>query len=282
VVRHATSLLCIAALSTAALAAEHAGWFMNPAPRPAAAEAPFLARAVGLDEAEVGTVLLAELAQLRAAGGRDPGFRFTRAVYSGWRNRWATDYPKSDQQFAAVLARLTNVDASPLANPVRLDDPELRRYPFLYLVEPGYMTMTAAEVAGLRAYLDAGGFLVVDDFWGTREWANFEGEMRQVYPDRVIEELPLSHPLFSIFYRIDDIVQVPAINRAAGPTHEQDGYVPHVRGIFDDDGRLAVVINWNTDLGDAWEWAEQPHYPLRYSTYAFRMGVNLVVYALSH
>jgi hypothetical protein len=214
------------------------------------------------------------------------GFHFTRGAYSGYRrgrfSSWSTDYPKADQQFVSVLARLTNVDAYPGDNAIWLDDPELRRHPFLYLVEVGFMSLTEPEVRGLREYLLAGGFLIVDDFWGTRQWANFEEQMRRVLPEHAIVELPLDHPIFSIFYEIDEIIQVPAINRVWGPTHEQDGYVPHVRGIFDDAGRLMAIINWNTDLGDAWEWAEQPHYPLKYSTYAFRMGVNMVIYALSH
>jgi hypothetical protein len=224
----------------------------------------------------------------QADGRSAHSFAFTRAIYSsgmGGRrfNSWATDYPKADQQFLAVLTRLTNVDAYMLENAVRLDDPELRRYPFLYMLEVGYMGMTPSEVEGLRGYLEAGGLLMVDDFWGTQEWANFEYEMRRVFPDREIVDLPLDHPIFRIFYEIDEVVQVPAIgNIRRGFTHERDGYVPMVRGIFDDHGRLMVVIHWNTDLGDAWEWAEQPDYPLVYSTYAFRVGVNMVVWAMTN
>jgi hypothetical protein len=217
-------------------------------------------------------------------------FAFTRAIYTsgggmGWgrSNAWATDYPKADQQFLSVLTRLTNLDAYMAEHPVRLDDPELRRHPFVYLVEPGGMSLTAGEVTGLRGYLESGGFLVVDDFWGSREWANFEREMGRVLPSREIVDVPLTHPLFRIFYTIDEIVQVPAVNNIRrGRTHEQDGFVPHARGIFDDEGRLMVMINWNTDIGDGWEWAEQPDYPLVYSTYAFRIGVNMVVYAMTH
>jgi hypothetical protein len=215
-------------------------------------------------------------------------FALTRAIYSsgfdGRRfNSWATDYPKSDQQFVSVLKRLTSVSAYPLDNAMRLDDPDLRRFPFLYMVEVGSMNMTPAEVTGLRDYLLAGGFLMVDDFWGTQEWANFEREMRRVFPDREIVDLPLDHPIFRIFYEIDEVVQVPAIgNIRRGQTSERDGIVPYVRGILDDQGRLMVIIHWNTDLGDAWEWAEQPDYPLKYSTYAFRVGVNMVVWAMTN
>ena len=217
-------------------------------------------------------------------------FQFTRAMYSGgswgWGRRggaWATDFPEAEWHFTVVARRVTNLDAYREHNALRLDDPELRRFPFLYAVEVGHMSLTDAEVEGLRSYLLAGGFLVVDDFWGTEEWHRFERNIRRVFPDRAIEELTLEDELFRAFYRIDEIVQVPAINNVwRGRTWERDGYVPHVFGIRDDEGRLMVVINWNTDLGDAWEHADDARYPLQYSTYAFEMGVNLVVHAMSH
>lgn len=222
----------------------------------------------------------------------EPGhaFYFTRGVYTGGRGfrgagAWATDFPKADRQFLFVLSRLLRfLDAYEGENPVRLDDPELRRFPFLYVLEVGYMTLTDPEVEGLRAYLEAGGFLLVDDFWGTREWENFEREISRVLPGRPIVEIPLDHPIFHQFYDIDEILQVPNIGNAlrGGPTHERDGYVPHVRGIFDDDGNLMVAINWNTDLGDAWEWSENPGYPYEYSNFAYKMAVNFILYAMTH
>jgi len=219
-----------------------------------------------------------------------PEFYFTRAAYTSWRRGWGTqnwaiDYPKADRIFLSFIARLLpNIDAYDEEHPVLLDDPDLRRFPFLYAVEVGYMDLTPEEREGLRGYLEAGGFLVVDDFWGSREWANFEYQMSRVLPDRPIVDLPLDHPVFSSFYEIDEILQVPNVGqgRAGGPTYEQDGYVPVVRGIHDENGRLMVLINWNTDLGDAWEWADDPFYPLRYSTYAYQLGVNMIVYAMSH
>jgi hypothetical protein len=232
-----------------------------------------------------------------AAAGAGPergrgvhAFYFTRGMYTDWRGgfgrfgrAWATDYPKADQQFLTVLRRLTNLDAYASEHAMALDDPELRRYPFLYMLEVGYMDLRAPEVEGLRNYLLAGGFLFIDDFWGTREWQNFEEQMRRVLPEHPIRELPLEHPIFRTFYEIREILQVPAIgNIRRGRTWEQDGYEPAVRGIFDERGRLLVMINWNTDIGDAWEWAEQPDYPLKYSTFAYQMGVNAIVYAMSH
>jgi hypothetical protein len=107
--------------------------------------------------------------------------------------------------------------------------------------------------------------------------------MSLVFPDRPIVELGLDHPVFNTFYEIEEVLQVPAYGRFQyGGTSERDGFVPYVRGILDDDGRLMVMINWNTDMGDAWEWAEQPDYPLQFSTFAYQMGVNMIVYAMSH
>jgi len=224
---------------------------------------------------------------------RRPGsiheFYFTRAIYgsgiaSRWTPSWATDYPKADLQFLIGLKRLTNVDAYDFENAIELDDPNLRRFPFLYVLEVGYMGLTDQEVNGLRDYLLAGGFLMVDDFWGTWQWQNFEMEMQRVLPGLPIVDLPMDHPIFSMFYNIDEIVQVPnvGLGKAGGHTWEYDGYYPAVRGIFGDDGRLMVAINWNTDLGDAWEWADDPYYPLMFSTYAYEMGINIILYAMTH
>ena len=220
-------------------------------------------------------------------------FYFTRAVYrdystnSFWGRRqpsWAIDYPKADRQFLTVLKNLIDIDAYDRDNAVRLDDPRVRRYPFLYALEVGRMDMSDAEILGLRGYLEAGGFLVIDDFWGPREWANFEYQMSRVLPGFRIERLPLDHPIFNMVYDIEEIRQVPNVGQGTrgGPTWECRGCYPEVFGIHDENGRLMVVINWNTDLGDAWEWAENPYYPLEYSTFAYEMGVNMVVYGMSH
>ena len=215
-------------------------------------------------------------------------FYFTRAAYSGYRFRnflsWQVDFPKADRQFMMGVTRLTNVDSYAYENPVRLTDPNLNRYPFLYAVEVGYMSLTEPEVMGLRRYLQSGGFMVADDFWGTIEWENFESEMQRVLPAHRLVDVPLDHPIFHCFYDVTELVQVPNVAQGinGGPTWEKDGYNVGFRGIFDDKGRLMVVANWNTDIGDAWEWAENPYYPLKFSTHAYRMGVNFIVYAMSH
>jgi hypothetical protein len=229
------------------------------------------------------------------ASGPPREFHFTRAIYSpgggggffgyGRGGRaWCTDHPKAEEQFLEVLNRLTGVDAYRWGNAVHLDDPALRRYPILYMLEVGYMGMTQSEVEGLRGYLLAGGFLVVDDFWGTRELQNFEREIARVLPEYPMVDLPMDHPVYRTFYQVDEVVQVPAFRRNSdyARTWEQDGYEARNFGIFDDRGRLLVAVNWNTDLGDAWEWMEQPTYPLRFSTYAYQIGVNYIVYGMSN
>lgn len=215
-------------------------------------------------------------------------FYFARAIYGGGggyrRSSWSTDWPYADRWITNVLRRLTAVDVFPREHSVALDDPELRRFPFLYTLEVGYMSLRESEVEGLRNYLLAGGFLMVDDFHGTREWRNWEREIRRVLPEYEMVELPIDHEVFSSFYEIDEIVQVPVVSSGiwGGPTWESDVPDPYCLGIFDDDGRLMVVINWNTDIGDAWEHAEDPRYPLRYSTFAYQIAANLIIHAMTH
>jgi hypothetical protein len=232
--------------------------------------------------------------RVSAFGHDDPNgipneFYFTRAIYSGWgyggRSSWYTDYPKADLQFLVGLQRLMQIDAYPGDHAVQLTDPQLYRFPYLYIVEPGRsMNLTDEEVVALRRYLLSGGFLHVDDFWGSYQWDNWEYQIGRVFPEFRIVEIPLDHPVFHSMYDVKQIEQVPNItNGCNGPPYsEGDGIIPHVRGIFDDQDRLMVVMTWNSDLGDAWEWAEQPCYPLKMSTYAWEMGINFIVYGMSH
>jgi hypothetical protein len=223
----------------------------------------------------------------RDTAGKFP-FYWTRAVYSGWGGRrgfgygsWAVDYPKSDQQFLIVIQRLIHLNAYDWDNAVTLDDPMLRHFPLIYMLEVGGMYLSEEEVEGLRGYMDAGGFVIVDDFWGEDEWDVWEFNFRRVYPDKQFVDITLDHPLYSAYYTIDHVEMTPAIGNTIRRT-ECYGCVTQVKGVYDDEGRLMMVVNFNTDLGDAWEWAEDPRYPLETSTYAFEMGANMIVYAMSH
>ena len=215
-------------------------------------------------------------------------FTFVRSIFSdlgGWgyyKSPW-TDWPKADRQFILGLERLTNIRVAKQERTIELIDPEIFRYPFIYAVEVGHMSLTDDEVLALREYLQRGGFMFCDDFWGSWEWQNFEQNIRRVFPQSPMVEIPRDHALFHCYYDIPEVLQVPNVgNAVSGITHEQDGYVPHCRGISDDTGRLMIVINWNTDIGDAWEWADLPGYPAKYSTYAYQIGINSIVYAMSH
>ena len=216
-------------------------------------------------------------------------FYFTRGIYSGvndgddWGPRWAIDYPEADQHFLTALRRLSGVDAYPNENALPLGGTDIREFPFIYLVEAGALNLNEDERQELRDYLLSGGFLVIDDFWGTWAWKTLVGQMQSVFPNRAFQDVPLDHPLFHAYFDIDKLVQVPNVALAQGnKTYEFDGFVPQARGIFDDDGRLMVLVNWNTDLGDAWEWADSVNYPLHYSNYAYQLGINIVIYAMTY
>ena len=216
-------------------------------------------------------------------------FAFARLLYNGripqYLKNWYTDYPTGDRNLVQILCRVTGIDVAPESRVIPVHHPDLFNYPMIYSAEAGQMVFDDHDAVILREYLTRGGFWMIDDFWGTFEWANFEQQMRKIFPDRTIEDIPLSHPIFHVFYDIDQKMQVPNIGYAYNPgipTWEQDGYEPAVRGIFDERGRLLVFINHNTDLMDASEWADDPLYPHKFSAYSYKIFSNAVVYALSH
>jgi Domain of unknown function (DUF4159) len=224
-------------------------------------------------------------------------FTFARIIYrsaywggGGGRERWATDAPASDLNFSFRLQQLTSMKVNPEVKCFTLTDPQLFEYPFIYIVEPGALFFDDAEVKALRRYLLNGGFLMVDDFWGEDEWYNFESEFRKVFPKRELVELPLSHPIFHCVYDLKIKPQIPAIGhgiggRGDGRTWERpDAQTPHYKGVFDDDGRMMAIICHNTDLGDGWEReGEDPWYFKEFSEkYAYPLGINIVVYAMTH
>ena len=163
-----------------------------------------------------------------------------------------------------------------------LDDPKLFEHPWIYIVEPGAMKFTDTEAARLREFLLRGGTAMFDDFHGPFEWENLERQMKRVFPDRKIVEVPKDHPVFSAFYKIDGYPQVPGIGSfLAGRTWEKGGFVSHLRTILDDAGRPMMFINWNTDMGDGWEWSNVVEYPgyMKHTAMAYRMAINEIVYS---
>ena len=214
---------------------------------------------------------------------------FTRLMYRsgpfawGGRDTWPTDYPKADRQFVAGVRRLTRVQSRSTEQVVDLDTDEIFNWPWLYAVEVGHWKLSDAQCRRFREYLLRGGFFMCDDFHGSWEWRNFVDGMARVFPDRAIVDLPDDDPIFHVLYDLDHRIQVPGIQYwYSGRIYEKDGLVPHWRGIYDDQGRVIVAICFNQDNGDAWEWADSPHYPERYASQAYRMGINYIIYAMSH
>ena len=219
-------------------------------------------------------------------------FTFVRVKYSshggGRGGNWATDYPDSDLNFSYRLHELTALEVDPNGKILELTDDALLDYPWIYLIEPGRMSLTEAEVVGLRKYLLNGGFMMVDDFWGEYEWDNFYREIKRVFPDREPVELPLEHEIFHCVYDLKKKPQVPSIHAwmATGRTDDNrpDAAEVHYRALFDDKGRMMAIICHNTDLGDGWEReGESVEYFKEFAEkWSYPVGINIVTYAMTH
>jgi len=205
--------------------------------------------------------------------------------------RWETDYPEAEENFLFRLSELTTIEPNPRAIVRSLTDDDLTDFPFIYMCDVGWMKLTKDEKRGLRNYLQRGGFLWVDDFWGWAEWESLERAMRDVLPGSQWRDIPSDHPILNMVFPLKECPQIPArIFAVQGWTSEpiwihKSGGVDdvHFRGWFDAEGRLMVVATHNTDIGDGFEReAEGEWYFQKYSTKAYAMGINIVVYALTH
>ena len=228
--------------------------------------------------------------------GRQSERGFGRDPWLGW---WV-DFPDADLNLSYRLQQLTALKVDPEGRVVRLTDPALTDYPFLFMEHPGYMELDADETRNLRNYLLNGGALLVIDFWSQREWDGFEAQMKRVLPGRSWVDLPLSHPIFHSVYNLAgpmQMLQVPTIqfwnpdhdprdpqsrihNRYRGEGDEQ----MHVRAWLDDKQRIMAVAIHNSDVSDGWEReGENDEYFHRYSEkIAYPLGINLVVYLMTH
>lgn len=229
-------------------------------------------------------------------------FTFARIRYNsmshggrGWgrgNRKWSTDYPDSDMNMSYRLQQLTSLQVNPNGAIVDIDPEQFRHFPFLYMIEVGDIDITDDEAKTMREYMLNGGFIMVDDFWGTREWDNFEVALKQIFPDRKMEEIPLEHEIFHMVFPIKVKPQIPHIRFAEyvinqGITYEFDkpgSEHVHYRGYFDDKRRLMMVICWNTDTGEGWEQeGSDPWYFREFSEkYAYPLGINIIFYALTH
>ncbi|MDA1183385.1 MAG: DUF4159 domain-containing protein [Acidobacteria bacterium] len=227
------------------------------------------------------------LRQADVAVDYDSHFAFTRIRYGAGReglargffggsNAWAHDYPVADRNLAAILDYITNMrvrlDGS---NILDLDDPRIFENPILYMSEPGYWVTNDGEAESLRAYLLKGGFIIFDDFEGDGHWRNLVAQMNRALPGHHFIHLDVSHPIFQTFFGIRHLnIPHPTVN-----------VPPDYFAIFennDPSGRMLALANWNNDLGDYWEWSAEGLYGDDPTNDAYRLGVNYIVYAMTH
>jgi len=226
------------------------------------------------------------LAQFRGGGGGRRGARIqqnldvskTDFVFARWQyasgNAWSHDYPDAEQHINQIMSEATGVNVDKLSYKiVAIEDEELFKYPFGYISEPGQMRLTEKEIKNFREYVDRGGFVMLDDFDNARQWQVMKENMELVFPDRPIVHLKGDHNVLRTFYTIDALyVKSPY----------DVGAPAEFWGISGDDGTLQVIICFNNDIGDYWEWIDRPEYELRPSAEALRLGVNFVLYAMTH
>lgn len=208
----------------------------------------------------------------------DGRFTFARLRYQWVIGRgWEYDYPDMERNLMFMVRELTAIRPHVReSNVLDMDDPELLKYPVAYLSEPGYWVPSELEAAGLRRWLAKGGFLIVDDFYGN-QWANFERSMRRVLPTAEFVRLDRTHPIFNSFYSIEKL---------DGMSHPANSYYRAVYlGIYEKNDRrrrLAVIINYNNDIGDYMEWSGRGWYPMNMSNDAYKFATNYLIYGLTH
>ena len=232
----------------------------------------------------IGALFFVALGEVRAQS--DHGFRFVRIRFDDPRgNRafrgagpaWSHDYPTAELNLHQALQRTTGVhiEGEPLV--LRLSDKRIFEHAVLYICEPGYWTLEENEIDNLREYIDRGGFLLFDDFRDEHELVQLESQMERVMPELIKQEIPPSHPVWSIFFDIDP-VEAPSL--VGGGYSYRDKYSDTYIAYFDKTGRIVAIACYNQDIGDGWEWPEQSLGDA--STISFQMGINFLIYALTH
>ena len=247
------------------------------------------------------TVAMSTFAQRRGFGRRyapftilpntryDGRFTFVRVKYNTapggywWRGlpSWAHGYPLAEQNLMKIMNEVSFLNAHEEINTLTLDDPELFKYPVAYIIEVSWWTLTDREAASLRLYLQKGGFVIVDDFkipgdFGSPGWEPFEANMKRVLPNVRFYEMQPSHPIFHAFFEIDNLDIVPQAYNAGKPIF---------RGVYEDNDpnkRLQIIINYNTDVSQFWEWSGTGLRSIDQTNEAYKLGVNYLVYGLTH
>lgn len=194
-------------------------------------------------------------------------------AFGGQGPPWSHDYPAAHQHLMKILAEVTKLDVNGEGHIVSFDDDEVFKYPIAYLCEVGFLDLSEKEAHNMREYLLRGGFLIVDDFRGEREIENFKAQLKMVFPEHSLEELPRTHEIFKCFYDISNLLPPPPYARS---------FIPQYLGMSDDKQRLMMVVDYNNDISEYWEWSNDPFMPIEETNEAYKYGVNYVFYALTH
>ncbi|MEM7259315.1 MAG: DUF4159 domain-containing protein [Pseudomonadota bacterium] len=214
---------------------------------------------------------------------------FDHNLQSTWgpgRPWWAIDWPDAEQHFTDGVMRYTNIEIAQDSRHIRLTDRAIFDYPWLFVQQVGRWQLSKAEIQQLREYLLRGGFMVVDDFHGPTQWEVFSGVMRQALPEFAIVDIPTGDELLHVLYELEQRTQIPGRRHlyygAGGTVVEMPHSPPQWRGIYDNKNRLMVAINFNMDMGDSWEHADDPVYPVSMTSLGYRFGINYLIYAMTH
>ena len=201
---------------------------------------------------------------------------------------WAIDYPLAEEHFFPALRRSTNIQVADEERHLDLMDDRIFEYPFLFMQQPGRgeWNPTSKEAARLREFCLRGGFLLVDDLHGEYDWAIFASAIKRVFPDRPIVDIPESDPLMHVFFDLDERTPIPGLRHlrynGSGQIVARLEGPPRWRGIYNDHGYLMVAVNFNSDMGDSWEHADDPYYPVPMTALGYKLGINYIVYAMTH
>jgi hypothetical protein len=224
-------------------------------------------------------------ARLMFPPGPLDGYRATGRFMGDWHlglSLWTQDFPRADRHFSLAVRRLTRLHVRSAEQVVNLEEGDAYDWPWLYAVQVGEWGLTEPLAKQLREYCLRGGFFLADDFHGGEEWGEFERRIKWAFPDRPIVEIPDDDPIFHIVYDLNDRFQIPGQAHLRTGYKYADGKGAHWRGIYDDNGRIMVAIAFNSDVGDGWEFADDAWYPEKFSDLAIRIGVNYIIYSMTH
>lgn len=225
-------------------------------------------------------------------------FTFVRIQYNSARgySSWRVDYPAADLNFSYRLEELTSMKVHPDGKTMRLDDVELNDYPFIFMIDARSLWLSEFDAKTLNNYLTSGGFLMMDDLWGVRMLDHISSELKKVFPDKELEELPLDHEIFNCVFKLNEKPQVPSEDAAHdgapyGITWEtnigepdENLNTPHYKAILDDEGRIMVLVCHNTDLSDGWEeeGISEWFFTNFSEKFSYPMGINIIFYCMTH